>query len=107
MTTTVYAAAGLAREKCLPAMLEKVRAHLGVGKVAMDLVAGGRSPLVRSGTEQLGAVEVGGVFEGAAFGLLPPRGPVVPQTGDGPSRYRGDTGAALQQLKSSIGGVRS
>ncbi len=43
MMKTVYAASGLAREKCIPRMLEKVRAHLGVDKVARDLVAGGRS----------------------------------------------------------------
>ena len=49
MRTTVYAAAGLAGEKGIPAMLEKVRAHLGVGKVATDLVACGRWPLVGAG----------------------------------------------------------
>lgn len=45
MMSTVYAAAGLTREKCQTRMLEKVRAHVGVGKVASDRQAVRSLPL--------------------------------------------------------------
>jgi copper chaperone len=108
MTTAGYLVEGMTCGRCMAKVLEKVRALSGVTKVAMDLVAGGQSPLlVMSGTK-LGADVVRGAVESAGFGLLPPGGREVHTRGDGPSAAQeGDADPDRQRMRFSIGGVRS
>lgn len=74
MTTAIYAVAGLTCADCMAKVLEHVHSVSGVTHVAMDLVAGGQSPLlVRSGTK-LGADAVRDAVVIAGFDLLAPRG---------------------------------
>ena len=107
MSTAGYLVEGLTCGKCLAKVLVKVRSLAGVTKVAMDLNTRGQSPLLVMSETKLGAPAVREAVESAGFGLLQPRGAEVPQPGDGPAASEGDTGAVREQLKSSIGGVRS
>jgi copper chaperone len=108
MTTAGYLVEGMTCGRCMAKVLETVRSLSGVTKVAMDLVAGGQSPLlVMSGT-RLGADVVRGAVESAGFGVLPPRGAEVRKRGDGPSAAReGDADPDRRRTRFSIGGVRS
>jgi copper chaperone len=108
MSTAGYLVEGITCGQCMAKVLEKVRSLSGVTKVAMDLVAGGQSPLlVMSGTK-LGADIMRGAVERAGFGFLPPRGPEVRRRGDGPSAAQeGDADPDRQKMRFSIGGVRS
>jgi copper chaperone len=108
MTTAGYLVEGMTCGRCVAKVLEKVRALSGVTKVAMDLVAGGQSPLLVMSRTKLGADVVRGAVESAGFGFLPPRGPEVRQRGDGPSAAQeGDADPDRQRTRFSIGGVRS
>lgn len=73
MSTAIYAVAGLTCGYCLAKVMESVRSLSGVTDVAMDLVRGGRSPLiVTSGTKlKVGAVRE--AVESAGFKILSPR----------------------------------
>jgi copper chaperone len=107
MSTAGYLVEGMTCGQYVAKVLEKVCSRAGVTEVAMDLVAGGQSPLlVMSGTK-LGADVVRGAVESAGFGLLAPRGPEVRQRGDGPSTQEGDADPDRQRMRFSIGGVRS
>ena len=107
MTTAGYLVDGMTCGRCLAKVLEKVRSLSGVTKVALDLVAGGQSPLlVRSGTT-LGADAVRGAVESAGFGLLPPRGTEVHPFGDDPAAPEGDAHRDRQGMSFSEGGVHS
>jgi copper chaperone len=107
MSTAGYLVEGLACRRCLAKVLERVRSLAGVSKVAMDLGAGGLSPLlVMSGT-MLAAPVVREAVESVGFGLLPPRGAGVDPPGGGASTLRGDTGPNRQRMLSFVGGVRS
>ena len=55
MSTALYAVEGLACESCMAAVQERVQSLSGVTVVAMDLVAGGRSPLIVTSGTKLGA----------------------------------------------------
>jgi copper chaperone len=107
MSTAGYLVEGMTCGRCVAKVLEKVRSLSGVTKVAMDLVAGGQSPLlVMSGTK-LGDDVVRGAVESAGFGFLPPRGPEVHPRGDGPSAQEGEADPDRQRMRFSVGGVRS
>jgi copper chaperone len=106
MSTAGYLVEGMTCGQCVAKVVEKVRSLSGVTKVAMDLVAGGQSPLlVMSGTK-LGADVVRGAVS-AGFGFLPPRWPEVGKRGDGPSAQEGDADPDRQKMRFSFGGVRS
>ena len=103
MSTAGYLVEGLTCGKCLAKVLEKVRLLAGVTNVAMDLNTRGQSTLlVLSGTK-LGAPVLREAVESVGFGLLPPRGRVVPTRG-GPSGERGATTAATDwRVRTAIG----
>lgn len=74
MSTAGYLVEGMTCGYCMGKVHERVRSLSGVTKVAMDLGAGGLSPLlVMSGTK-LGAAVVRDAVESVGFGLLRPRG---------------------------------
>lgn len=91
MTTAIYAVARLTCADCMAEVLEHVHSVSGVTHVAMDLVAGGQSPLlVMSGTK-LGVDAVRNAVESAGFDLLSPRGRQVHRGGYDPSTQVGST----------------
>ena len=55
MSTAGYLVEGITCGQCMAKVLEKVRSLSGVTKVAMDLVAGGQSPLIVTSGTKLGA----------------------------------------------------
>ena len=90
MTTAMYAVEGMVCESCMAAVLENVHSLSGVTVVAMDLVAGGQSPLfVTSGTK-LGPDAVRDAVEHVGFGVLRPKGPEVGGRGNSPADAAGD-----------------
>lgn len=104
MSTTGYLVEGMTCGYCMGKVHEKVRSLPGVTKVAMDLVAGGRSPLlVMSGTK-VGADAVRKAVKSAGFGLLTPRRPEVHPSGQVQSTQNSDTRPDPQRIKSSLGG---
>ena len=107
MSTAGYLVEGLTWGKCLGKVLERVRSLAGVSNVAMDLGAGGLSPLLVMSGAKIGAAAVREAVESVGFGLLPPRGAGVDPPGDGASTQKGDTGPDRQRMLSSVGGVRS
>jgi len=65
----MYAVDGIVCESCIAALLENVHSISGVTVAAMDLVAGGRSPLIVTSSTTLRANAVRDVVEQAGFGL--------------------------------------
>ena len=55
MSTAMYAVEGMMCESCMAAVVENVHSLSGVTVVAMDLVAGGASPLIVTSRAKLGA----------------------------------------------------
>jgi copper chaperone len=93
MSTAGYLVEGMTCGYCMGKVHEKIRSLSGVTKVAMDLGAGGLSPLlVMSGTK-IGAAVVRDAVESVGFGLLSPRGAEVDPRGGGASTQKGDTGS--------------
>ena len=107
MTTAGYLVEGMTCGYCMGKVHEKVCSLSGVTKVAMDLVAGGQSPLIVTSGTRLGADAVRVAVESAGFGLLPPRGAEVHHHGDGLSTRQGDTHPDSQPMRSPMGGVSS
>ena len=105
MPTAMYAVEGMICESCMAAVLENVHSLSGVTDVAMDLVTGGRSPLIVTSGTKLGADAVRDAVEHVGFGVLPPKGREVRDCG---SRAQdGDTQPDREAMVSSIGGLRS
>jgi copper chaperone CopZ len=107
MTTAMYAVEGMMCDSCMAAVQEKVQSLSGVTVVVMDLVAGGRSPLIVSSATRLGAEAVRGAVERVGFGVLHPKGPEVGDRGNGPATQARDTHPGRQPVMSSIGGLSS
>jgi copper chaperone len=108
MTTAGYLVDGMTCGYCMGKVHEKVRSLSGVTKVAMDLVAGGQSPLLVMSGNRLGVDAVRGAVESAGFGLLPRSAAEVHPRGDGPSAQEADTHPdRQQQMRVSVGGVGS
>jgi copper chaperone len=107
MSTVGYLVEGMTCGYCMGKVHEKIRSLSGVTKVAMDLVAGGQSPLLVMSETELGADVVRDAVEGAGFGLLPPRGAEVHPPGDGPAAPEGDAHQDRQGMRFFIGGVRA
>jgi len=107
MSTALYAVEGLACESCMAAVQERVQSLSGVTVVAMDLVAGGRSPLIVTSGTKLGGDAVRDAVEHVGFGVLHPRGPEVGGRGSGPGPWEGDTHPDRQPMMSPSGGLSS
>ena len=107
MTTAGFLVEGMTCGRCLAKVLAKVRSVSGVTKVAMDLVAGGQSPLlVMSGTT-LGTDAVRQAVESAGFGVSPRRGAEAHSPGDGPAAQEGDAQQDRHGKRFFKGGGRS
>ena len=90
MSTAMYAVEGMMCESCMAAVLENVHSLSGVTVVAMDLVAGGASPLIVTSGTKLGADAVRDVVELVGFGVLRPKGPEVDARGNSSADAAGD-----------------
>jgi len=75
--------------------------------VAMDLVAGGRSPLIVTSGTRLGVEAVRDAVERVGFGVLNPDGPEAGDRGNDPATQEGDTHSGRQPVISLIGGLSS
>jgi len=98
MTTAMYAVDGMVCESCMAAVLENVHSLPGVTVAAMDLVAGGRSPLIVTSSTKLGAHTVRHAVEHVGFGVLPPRGPALPTGGNGRVSWGGDANPGCERI---------
>ena len=107
MTTAMYAVEGMMCDSCMAAVQAKVKSISGVTVVAMDLVAGGRSPLIVTSGKRLGAEAVRDAVEHVGFGVLHPKGPEVGDRGNGPATQEGDTHPGRQPVMSLVGGLSS
>jgi copper chaperone CopZ len=107
MKTAMYAVEGMMCDSCMAAVQEKVRSLPGVTVVVMDLVAGGRSPLIVSSRTRLRADAVRGAVERVGFRVLHPNGPGLGDHGNGPATQEGDTHPDRQPLMSPFGGLSS
>jgi copper chaperone len=107
MTTAMYAVEGMMCDSCMAAVQEKVQSISGVTVVAMDLVAGGRSPLIVTSGTRLGADAVRGAVEHVGFGVRNPNGPGLGDRGNGPATQARDTHPGRQPVMSPFGGVSS
>ncbi len=67
MPTSMYAVDGMVCEACMAAVLENVHSLSGVTVVAMDLVTGGRSPMIVTSGTGLGAEAVRDAVEHVGF----------------------------------------
>jgi copper chaperone len=90
MSTAMYAVEGMMCESCMAAVLENVHSLSGVTVVAMDLVAGGQSPLIVTSGTKLGADAVRDAIEHVGFGVLRPKDPEVGGRGNCPAGAAGD-----------------
>ena len=91
MSTAMYAVEGMMCESCMAAVLENVHSLSGVTVVAMDLVAGGASPLIVTSGTKLGTDTVRDAIEFVGFDVLRPKGPEVGAGGNSPATPGGDT----------------
>ena len=78
MSTAMYAVEGMVCESCMAAVLESVHSISGVTVTAMDLVAGGRSPLIVTSSAPLVANAVRDMVKQVGFGVLRPKGRGLP-----------------------------
>lgn len=107
MSTAAYLIDGMTCGYCMGKVHEKVRSLSGVTKVAIDLVAGGQSPLLVMSGNKLGKDAVRRAVESAGFGLQRPRGQDLHPDVDSPSTPELGIHQDHQRAGSSIGGVRS
>lgn len=85
-------------ESCMAAVLENVYSLPGVTVAAMDLVAGGRSPLFVTSSTKLEAHMVRHAVEHVGFGVLPPRGRELPGGGNGRLAWSGDANPGRERI---------
>jgi copper chaperone len=104
MTTAMFAVEGMMCDSCMAAVQEKVQSLSGVTVVVMDLVAGGRSPLIVTSETRLRAEAVRDAVEHVGFGVRNPKGPEVGDRGNGPATQEGDTHPGRQPLMSPLKG---
>jgi copper chaperone len=107
MTTALYAVEGMMCDSCMAAVQEGVQSLSGVTVVVMDLVAGGRSPLIVTSGTRLRADAVRDAVEHVGFGVRNPNGPETGGRGNGPATEEGDTPPDRQPVISLIGGLSS
>lgn len=106
MSTAMYAVEGMICESCMAAVLESVHSISGVTVTAMDLVAGGRSPLIVTSRTTLGANAIRDAVEHVGFGVLRPKGRELGR-GDIPAAQDAETLRDREPRISSLGGVGS
>lgn len=107
MASTMYAVEGMICESCMAAVIDTVHSLPGVSDVAMDLVTGGRSPLIVTSRTKLGADVVRDAIGHVGFEVPPRSQRVLPDGGVGPAAHRGDPQPDRQPTWSSIGGSSS
>ena len=107
MPTAMYAVEGMVCDSCMAAVLENVYSLSGVTVVAMDLVTGGRSPLIVTSGSKLGADAVRDAVEHVGFGVPRPPGRERGDRGLSPVTLDGQTLPVREPMVSSIGGVSS
>jgi copper chaperone len=107
MTTAMYSVEGMMCDSCLAAVQEKVQSLSGVTVVVMDLVAGGRSPLIVTSGTRLRADAVRGAVEHVGFGVRNPNGQETGDQGNDPAIQEVDTRPDRQPLVSPFGGLSS
>ena len=107
MTTALYAVEGMMCDSCMAAVQERVQSISGVTVVVMDLVAGGRSPLIVTSGTRLRPDAVRDAVEHVGFGVRNPNGPGLGDRGNDPATQEGDTHPDRQPLISPIGGLSS
>ena len=107
MSTAMYAVEGMACESCKAAVLENVHSISGVTVAAMDLVAGGRSPLIVTSGTKLGADAVRDAVEHVGFGVPSPRGRERHDRGSTPPAHGGDTHPVPVHVVSCVEGASS
>lgn len=107
MTTVMYAVEGMMCDSCMAAVQSKVKSILGVTVVAMDLVAGGRSPLIVTSGTRLGAEAVRDVVRQVGVGVLHPKGPELGDRAGSTATQRGDSHSGCPPVVSPIGGLSS
>ena len=73
MSTAMYAVEGMVCDSCMAAVVESVQSISGVTVNAMDLVAGGRSPLIVTSRTTLRADAIRDAVEHVGFGLPSPK----------------------------------
>jgi len=98
MTTAMYAVDGMMCESCMAAVLENVNSLPGVTVAAMDLVAGGRSPLIVTSSTKLGSNTVRHAVEHVGFGILPPPGRGLPEDRNGRVCGSGDANPGRERI---------
>jgi len=89
------------------AVQEHVRSLSGVTVVVMDLVAGGRSPLIVTSGTKLDADAVRDAVERVGFGVQPPYGRELGCRDSGPASQEGDTPPGRQAEMFPIGRLSS
>jgi copper chaperone CopZ len=107
MPTSMYAVEGMVCESCMEAVLANVHSLSGVTVVAMDLVTGGRSPLIVTSGATLGADAVRHAVEHVGFGVLRPKGRPLADHGNSPATRDGDINPDREPRVPSIGGLSS
>jgi copper chaperone CopZ len=107
MTTAMCAVEGMMCDSCLAAVREKVQSLSGVTVVVMDLVAGGRSPLIVTSGTRLSVDVVRDAVEHVGFGVRNPNGPETGDHGNDLATQEGDTHPDRQPVMSLVGGLSS
>jgi copper chaperone len=104
MTTAIYAVEEMICQQWKAAVSQGVRPVLGVTEAAVDLDAGGRSPLMVMRGTKLGVNAVRETVENADFDLTAAGGSEVSGGVDGGSAQDGDTHSDRERLMSSMEG---
>jgi len=107
MTTATFELEGLTCGSCLAEVLENVHVLSGVTGVSVDLVAGGRSPMIVTSGARLGVQKVRDAVENAGFDLTVAQRRELRRRVGSPLTQDGDTRAARDRNVSTIGDVSS
>lgn len=107
MATAMYAVEGMMCESCMAAVLENVYSLSGVTVVAMDLVAGGQSPLIVTSGTKLGPDAVRDAVQHVGFGVPRPKRQEPGERGNSPASRQRGTRPDREAMLSFIGGGSS
>jgi len=102
----MYAVEGMMCESCMAAVLENIYSLSGVTVVAMDLVAGGQSPVIVTSGSKLGPDVVRHAVEHVGFGVPWPKRRELGERGDSPASQKRVTYPDRSRLVST-GGLSS
>ena len=107
MATSMYAVEGLTCASCLAEVLESIRSLIGVTAVSMDLVPGGRSPLVVTSGATLRVEAMRVAVQSAGFHLTDVGAQDGRRRRDRSGIQGKETRPDRERMTSSIGGVSS